>query len=60
MAMALIRDLIPTTSLAEIGRAFNKDHSSVHEAIGRINRRRESDPELGSRYHRLKLSLKND
>lgn len=60
MAMCLIRELIDTASLKEIGRAFNKDHSSVHEAIQRIERKMKSDPELSARYHRLKLSLKNE
>ncbi|MBO8416437.1 MAG: chromosomal replication initiator protein DnaA [Proteobacteria bacterium] len=60
MAMALIRELISTASLKEIGRAFNKDHSSVHEAIQRIESKIKDDPELSARYHRLKLSLKNE
>lgn len=60
MAMALIRELIPSASLTDIGRAFNKDHSSVYEAVQRVKAKMESDPELASRYHRLKLALKND
>ena len=60
MAMALIRELIPSASLTDIGRAFNKDHSSVYEAVSRVKGKMETDPELASKYHRLKLSLKND
>lgn len=60
MAMALIRELIPSASLTDIGRAFNKDHSSVYEAVSRVKGKMEADPELASKYHRLKLSLKND
>ncbi len=60
VSMALARDLIPTLSLADIGRAFNKDHSSVHEAIKRIQKRIDEEPEIASKYNRLSLSLKKE
>lgn len=60
IAMALIRELIPSSTFKEIGAAFNKDHTSVIEAIRRIDSRILSDKELAARYNRLKLSLKND
>lgn len=61
MAMALTRELIPDMSLSDIGHAFNKDHSSVHEAINRINKRKaEGDSETKLKYHRLFLSLKKE
>lgn len=60
IAMSLIRDLIPTTSLSVIGRAFNKDHSSVHEAIRRIHTKISTDPDMATQYHRLEMSLKKD
>ncbi len=60
IAMALIRELIPASTYKEIGSAFNKDHTSVIEAIQRIERRIVSDKELGARYERLKLSLKTE
>ena len=59
-AMCLGRDLIPALSLSDIGRNFNKDHSSVHEAIKRTRTRMEEDPEYASRYRHLLLSLKKD
>ncbi len=60
MSMSLIRELLPTTSLADIGRAFNKDHSSVHEAINRINKKMNQDHELALNYKRLASILKKD
>ena len=60
MAMALAQELIPNLSLNDIGRAFNKDHSSVHEAIKRIKSRIDSEEEIGSIYHKLTLSLKKE
>lgn len=59
-AMCLGRDLIPALSLSDIGRNFNKDHSSVHEAIKRTRTRIEEDPEYASRYRHLLLSLKKE
>ena len=58
IAMALARDLIPSMSLSDIGRAFNKDHSSVHEAIKRIRKKIDTEPEVASKYNKLTLSLK--
>ncbi len=61
MAMALTRDLIPSMSFSDIGHAFNKDHSSVYEAVNRVNKRKaEGDNETKLRYHRLFLSLKKE
>lgn len=60
MAMSLARDLIPSLSLSDIGRAFNKDHSSVHEAIKRIGKRIQAEPEIASKYNKLTLSLKKE
>ncbi|MCR5084318.1 MAG: chromosomal replication initiator protein DnaA [Succinivibrionaceae bacterium] len=60
VAMSLANELIPSLSSSDIGKAFNKDHSSVLEAIKRVSRRRSEDPELEARYHRLFLSLKKD
>lgn len=60
MSMALARDLIPSLSLSDIGRAFNKDHSSVHEAIKRIKNRIDQEPEIASKYNKLTLSLKKE
>lgn len=60
MAMALARTLIPTMSLADIGRSFNKDHSSVHEAINRIKTKIGEDLDMSSKYQSLYLSLKKD
>lgn len=60
MAMAIANDLIPSLSLNDIGRSFNKDHSSVHEAIKRTKKRIEEDQEYSTVYQQLILSLKKD
>lgn len=60
MAMAIANDLIPSLSLNDIGRSFNKDHSSVHEAIKRTKNRIEEDQEYNAIYQKLMLSLKKD
>ncbi|MGN0902009.1 MAG: chromosomal replication initiator protein DnaA [Succinivibrio sp.] len=60
IAMALASDLIPTLSLNEIARSFNKDHSSVHSAINRTRDRIKEDKELSAVYQKLTLSLKKD
>lgn len=60
LAMTLAHDLIPSLSLNDIGRAFSKDHSSVHEAIKRTRQRADSDAEMAAVYQKLKLSLKRD
>lgn len=60
MAMTLASDLIPGLSLNDIGREFNKDHSSVHDAIKRTRQRIAEDPEYSSTFQRLTLSLKKE
>ncbi len=60
MCMLLCRDLISTLSLNDIARAFNKDHSSAHEAIKRVRRQMEDNPQIASTYNKLMLSLKKD
>ena len=59
-AMTLASDLIPNLSQSDIGRAFNKDHSSVFEAIKRTKKRMETDIEMAAIYQKLTLSLKKD
>jgi len=61
MAMTIASNLIPTLSLTENGRAFNKDHSSAYEAIKRTKEKIE-DPkdEQSIIYNKLVLSLKKD
>ena len=59
-AMTLASDLIPNLSQSDIGRAFNKDHSSVFEAVKRTKKRMESDIEMAALYQKLTLSLKKD
>ena len=59
-AMTLASDLIPSLSLNDIGRAFNKDHSSVHEAIKRTRNRMADDIEMAALYQKLTLSLKKE
>ncbi len=58
MAMKLAHDLIPSLSLNDIGRSFNKDHSSVHEAIKRTQKNIDENVELRAVYENLRLSLK--
>ena len=60
LAMALASDLIPSLSLNDIGRSFNKDHSSVHEAIKRARKRLNENQELNSTYKKLVSSLKRN
>lgn len=60
VAMAIASELIPSLSLNDIGRSFNKDHSSVHEAIKRTRKRLDTDQELNATYQKLVLSLKRD
>ncbi len=60
IAMTLANDLIPSLSLNDIGRAFNKDHSSVHEAIKRTRQRIFDDKEFEITFHKLTLSLKKE
>ncbi|SPT69180.1 Chromosomal replication initiator protein DnaA [Anaerobiospirillum thomasii] len=58
IAMTLIRELIPNSSLSSIGAEFHKDHSSVHEAIKKIRTKISKDADFAARYHSLELSLK--
>lgn len=60
MAMTIAQELIPSLSLNDIGRSFNKDHSSVHEAIKRTKEKLEQDQEYNALYQKLILSLKKD
>lgn len=60
VAMSLARKLIPSLSLNDIGRSFNKDHSSVHEALKRTEQRLEEDPEFAAVFQNLTLSLKKE
>lgn len=58
MAMLIANELIPTLSLSDIGRSFNKDHSSVHDAIKRTRSRIDENQELAAIHQMLVLSLK--
>ena len=60
IAMTLGHQLIPKLSSTDIGRSFNKDHSSVHEAIKRVEQRLLEDRELADLYQKLVLSLKKE
>ncbi|MGN0895129.1 MAG: helix-turn-helix domain-containing protein, partial [Succinivibrio sp.] len=60
MAMTLANDLIPNLSLNDLGRSFNKDHSSVHEAIKRTRERISNNQEIAAVYQKLTLSLKKN
>lgn len=59
MAMALAKQLIPGITLSDIGRVFNKDHSSVSDAIKRINKRISAEPELQSLYDHFVHEFQN-
>ena len=48
-AMLLARERLKL-SLHDIGVAFNKDHSSVHEAVERLRERCRSNTELQTTY----------
>lgn len=60
--MCLASELIPALSLNDIGRSFNKDHSSVHEAIKKLRAKLldENEKELAAIYQNLTTSLKKD
>lgn len=60
LAMTLANTLIPSLSLNDLGRAFNKDHSSVHQAIKRTRARIASDPEYANLFQNLINSLKKE
>lgn len=57
-AMTLAQDLITDLSLNDIGRSFNKDHSSVHEAIRRTRERMQADAHTKQTYQNLLKSLR--
>ena len=59
MAMKLAKELT-TLSLSDIGRSFNKDHSSVISAVKKAGEKIEGDPEQAAIYKKLTLSLKKD
>lgn len=60
LAMTLSRDLIGC-SLNEIARAFNKDHSTVHEAISRMRKKlhQKEYADLQAVYQKLKQALRH-
>ena len=59
-AIALAHELIPTLSSSDLGRAFNKDHSSVLAAIARVEEWKTKDKDMNSLYQKLILSLKKN
>lgn len=54
MAMAIGRELT-TLSLPQIGKYFDRDHTTVLHAIRAVRRRAEKDPLTQSLYDRIKL-----
>lgn len=60
LAMTLANTLIPSLSLNDLGRSFNKDHSSVHQAIKRTRARIANDPEYANLFQNLINSLKKE
>ena len=60
LAMTLANTLIPSLSLNDLGRAFNKDHSSVHQAIKRTRARIATEPEYANLFQSLVNSLKKE
>ena len=57
MAMALIRELLGK-SLPQIGAAFGgRDHTTVINALKRVDQLRNADPELRNRIDRLRRQL---
>lgn len=59
-AIALAHELIPTLSSSDLGRAFNKDHSSVLAAITRVEEWKSKDKDMNDLYQKLILSLKKN
>lgn len=59
-AIALTHELIPTLSSSDIGRSFNKDHSSVLAAIARVEEWKVKDKDMNVLYQKLVLSLKKN
>lgn len=60
IAIALAHELIPTLSSSDLGRAFNKDHSSVLAAINRVEEWKVKDKDMNMLYQKLILSLKKN
>ena len=56
LAMYLARDLT-TMSLAEIARAFDRDHSTVLHALRAVDGRLEPGSETAHQIHTVRLSL---
>ena len=57
LAMTIARDVIANNSLNDLGRAFKKDHTSVHEAIVRTRARLEADSALKEKYEHIVKAL---
>ena len=59
LAMTVIREVFEGKySLNDIGRAFNKDHSSVHEAVSRTKKRIISDTFMHEKYRNIMQVVK--
>ena len=59
LAMTVIREVFEGKySLNDIGRAFNKDHSSVHEAVIRTKKRIISDTFMHEKYRNIMQVVK--
>lgn len=58
MAMLVAKTLMPI-SLSDLGREFNKDHSSVSEAIKRMIKRLDTDQSLNNSFSGIVLELRN-
>lgn len=56
MAMALVQDLIPDQSYPMIGRHFGRDHTTVINAIKRVNVLRRN-PSFDSEYHETRSAI---
>ena len=57
LAMTIARDVIANNSLNDLGRAFKKDHTSVHEAIVRTRDRLQHDSALKEKYDHIIKAL---
>ena len=57
LAMTIARDVIANNSLNDLGRAFKKDHTSVHEAIVRTRDRLQHDSSLKEKYDHIIKAL---
>lgn len=58
MAMLVAKTLMPI-SLSDLGREFNKDHSSVSEAIKRMIKRLDTDQTLNNSFSGIVLELRD-